>query len=255
MLPQECVSETPGKPALYVSCFAHLCVLCALTWFAVFNAHTVRLEVTTVHAGTDEPVREPHFLYVPMSNPSHTPSNRTQAKLPVTEKPRQTQSTDSAGYTPTTVPTELLSMLDTNNLPEPVAGIAPAGTRTMPPLILADTSIPPPEPPPGEPDIKPPPVIGGRVEAAQLIKQAMPEYPPLARKARVEGVVVLEGTVNVSGSVENVRVVQGHPMLIEEAMKAVKKWKYRPAMLNGEPTPCPVIVTVRFTLRYPEAVQ
>src|SRR5262249_46710180 len=106
MLSQESVSETPGKPALCVSCIAHLCVLFGLTWFAVFNAPTVHLEVTTVHAGSEEPVREPHFLYVPRTNPSHAPADRTQAKLSVAQNPRQTDSTDSAGYTLTATPSE-----------------------------------------------------------------------------------------------------------------------------------------------------
>jgi TonB family protein len=168
----------------------------------------------------------------------------------VTEKPRQTNSTDSAGYTLTAVPSEFLAFFEANTQPEPAVSMALAGRRTMSPLIRAESSTPPPEPPPGEPDIKPPPVIGGRLEAAQLIKQTAPDYPSLARTARVEGVVVLEGTINISGKVEKIRVAEGHPMLVDEAIKAVKKWKYRPAMLNGEPTPCPVTITVRFNLKY-----
>src|SRR5262245_471697 len=101
LLSQESVSETPGTRALYLSFTSHFCVLFALTWFAVFNAPTVRFELTTVHAGSEEPVREPHFLYLPGTNTSHAQSDRTQARLPVTEKPRQTNSTDSAGYVPT----------------------------------------------------------------------------------------------------------------------------------------------------------
>jgi TonB family protein len=253
LLSQESVSETPRKRALYLSFTAHFCVLFALTWFAVFNAPAVRFELTTVHAGSEEPVREPHFLYVPKTNTSPASSDRTQARLPVAEKPSQTNSTDSGGYVPTAVPSEFLAFFEANTQPEPAVSLALAGTRIMPPLIRAESSLPAPEPPPGEPDIKPPPVIGGRVEAAQLIKQTAPEYPSVARTARVEGVVVIEGTINVSGKVESIRVVEGHPMLVDEAVKAVKKWKYRPAMLNGEPTPCPVTITVRFNLKYPEA--
>jgi len=167
------------------------------------------------------------------------------------ELPRQTESNDTAGFTPTAVPSEFLALLDTQTGSAPAVGTALAGTRTIPPLTVAESSLPPPEPPPGEPDIKPPPVIGGRLDPAELIKQTVPLYPPLARSARVEGVVVLEGTVNVSGSVENIRVVEGHPLLIDEALRAVKKWKYRPAILNGQPTPSPVTIRVRFILKYP----
>src|SRR5262249_46285772 len=144
------------------------------------------------------------LLYAPMRNPPHEPSDRTQRTAAVIQTTRQTESNDTAGFTPTAVPSEFLALLETQTGSEPPAGIALAGTRTIPPLKLADSSLPPPEPPPGEPDVKPPPVIGGRLEPAEVIKQTMPAYPQLARSARVEGVVVLEGTVNVNGTVENI---------------------------------------------------
>ena len=79
----------------------------------------------------------------------------------------------------------------------------------------------------------------------------MPVYPALARTARVEGIVVLEGTVSMRGKVENLQVVSGYPMLVDAAINAVKNWKYRPAKLNGQLIPCPVTVQVRFSLQYP----
>jgi periplasmic protein TonB len=57
--------------------------------------------------------------------------------------------------------------------------------------------------------------------------------------------------VNTEGRIENLQVVSGHPMLIDAAVDAVRKWKYRPAKLNGQLIPCPVNVQVRFTLEYP----
>jgi protein TonB len=166
---------------------------------------------------------------------------------------RQTEEDDHAGYTPTAIPADLLALLESDIAMEPALGAAPAGTRTVPPLIPShEASLPvPPEPPPGEPDVQPPPVIGGRLEPAVLIDQTKPVYPALAKTARVEGTVVLEGTVNVRGKVENLRVVSGHPMLVDAAIHAVKKWKYRPAKLNGQIIPCPVTVNVRFILQYP----
>jgi len=165
--------------------------------------------------------------------------------------PNQIQSNGSADWSPTTIPSGLVAPLGTETVPEPRPVMALYATRTIAPLSVSEPSIPPPEPPPGEPDIKPPPVIGGHLEPAELIQQTLPTYPSLARTARVEGVVVLEGTVNVSGRIENIHVVEGHPLLIDEAIRAVKKWKYRPAILNGQPTACPVTITVRFNLTYP----
>jgi len=222
-----------------------------LAWLSPSNLPKLKFDLMMVHAGSEEPVRKPQLLYTPIRNTPDTLSEQTRRIAPVLESPRQTESNETAGFTPTAVPSEFLALLDTQTGSAPAVGTALAGTRTIPPLTLAESSLPPPEPPPGEPDIKPPPVIGGRLDPAELIKQTVPLYPPLARSARVEGVVVLEGTVNVSGGVENIRVVEGHPLLIDEALRAVKKWKYRPAILNGQPTPSPVTIRVRFILKYP----
>jgi periplasmic protein TonB len=249
LLSQESVSETPGRAALGVSCTIHFCALIALTWFSVFNVSTVRFELVTVHAGSEEPARKPQPLYAPARSSPHTVSDHAEPGSTVSVTPRQIESQDSV--TPTAIPSEVLALREIKTASEPVVGVALTPTRTIPSLMLAEASLPPPEPPPGEPDIKPPPVIGGRLEPAVLIKQTLPAYPAMARTARVTGVVVLEGTVNVNGSIENIHVVDGHPLLVDEAIKAVKKWKYRPAILNGQPTPSPVTVTVRFTLKYP----
>jgi protein TonB len=152
----------------------------------------------------------------------------------------------------TSIPSDIAALRDAEPGPVPSVGSSLFGSRTIPRLPLLE-SLPqppqPPEPPPGEPDVKPAPVIGGRLQPAELIRQTLPVYPPLARTARVQGIVLLEGTVNVNGAVENLRVVEGHPLLVGEALRAVKKWKYRPAVLNGQPVSCSVTITVRFILK------
>jgi periplasmic protein TonB len=113
----------------------------------------------------------------------------------------------------------------------------------------APTSVaPPPPPPPAAP--KPPQRVrvGGNVQQANLIRQVKPPYPPLAKQARIQGVVVLEAIINKQGSVENLRVVNGHPLLIQAALDAVKQWKYKPTLLNGEPVEVVTQVTVNFNL-------
>jgi len=70
-----------------------------------------------------------------------------------------------------------------------------------------------------------------------------PVYPPLARAARVAGVVTLEATLTAQGTVEEIKVISGHPLLIDAAIAAVKQWQYEPTLLNG--TPVPVILTAR----------
>ena len=205
----------------------------------------------TVQAGSREPVRKPEPLYLQVRNSRSTLAERTKPMSPVTETTNHNESNDGGGWTPTPIAPGFLALLETETVPAPTVVMGLYGTRTTPPLMPSEPSLPAPEPPPGEPDIKPPPIIGGHLEPAELIDQTVPTYPILARNARVDGVVLLEGTVNVSGRVENIHVVEGHPLLVDAAIKAVKKWKYRPAILNGQPTPCPVTITVRFNLKYP----
>jgi|HubBroStandDraft_5_1064220.scaffolds.fasta_scaffold50876_2 TonB family protein len=84
--------------------------------------------------------------------------------------------------------------------------------------------------------------------ASQMIKKVSPVYPPLARQARIQGQVVLKVEITKSGDVENIQLVSGHPMLAPSAIEAVKQWKYRPYLVNGEPVNVQTEVTVNFTL-------
>jgi protein TonB len=90
---------------------------------------------------------------------------------------------------------------------------------------------------------------GGTVQAANLIHQVKPDYPPIARLTRTQGVVVLEAVISKDGSIDRLRVVSGPPVLIQAALDAVKQWKYRPTMLNSEPVEVITTVTVTFTLQ------
>ena len=83
---------------------------------------------------------------------------------------------------------------------------------------------------------------------SQLIRKVEPEYPELARRARVQGVVILVVTVDEEGNVADIKVSRGHPMLNEAAERAVRQWKYSPTLLNGEPIPVIATVTVNFVM-------
>ncbi len=76
-----------------------------------------------------------------------------------------------------------------------------------------------------------------------------PEYPDIAKQARLQGAVVLQATIDRSGNVANLRVVSGHPLLTNAAINAVRQWHYRPYVLNGEPVAVETQVTVNFTLQ------
>jgi len=81
-----------------------------------------------------------------------------------------------------------------------------------------------------------------------LIHKVTPNYPALAKQARIQGQVVLQAEISKDGAIENLRVVSGHPMLAPAAIEAVKQWRYKPYVLNGEPVEVETQITVNFTL-------
>jgi periplasmic protein TonB len=86
------------------------------------------------------------------------------------------------------------------------------------------------------------------VSSGLLIRKVQPAYPPLARQARIQGTVVLHAVIGKDGSIQNLTLVSGHPMLAPAAIEAVKQWKYKPYLLNGEPVEVDTEVQVNFTL-------
>jgi periplasmic protein TonB len=81
-----------------------------------------------------------------------------------------------------------------------------------------------------------------------LIRRVDPVYPALARNARVQGSVIVFATISTAGTIENLRVLSGHPLLVGAAIDAVKQWRYRPYILNGEPIEVETEITVNFVL-------
>jgi protein TonB len=86
------------------------------------------------------------------------------------------------------------------------------------------------------------------VTSGLLVRKVQPTYPPLAKQARISGAVVLQAVIGKDGTIQNLRAVSGHPMLIQSAIDAVRQWKYKPYFLNGEPVEVDTQVTVNFTL-------
>lgn len=81
-----------------------------------------------------------------------------------------------------------------------------------------------------------------------LIRRVQPIYPPLARAARIQGSVVLGAVIGKDGSMENLKLISGHPMLVQAAVQAVSQWRYRPYILNGEAIEVETQITVNFIL-------
>jgi protein TonB len=112
-----------------------------------------------------------------------------------------------------------------------------SSTRSVP--VLAKTS----EPTPNK-RVR----IASRIAEANLIQDVAPQYPPEAGRARIEGTVVLLAVIGKDGTVREVRVESGLPVFAQAAIDAVKQWRYRPYLLNGEPIEIDSQITINFTL-------
>jgi periplasmic protein TonB len=139
-----------------------------------------------------------------------------------------------------------------------VGGLAGTG---LPGGLYAGPSIYSPEqfapaPPPSAPkpaEMKPAAptkmlTLGGNVLEGKLVKRVIPAYPVLARNMRVSGTVKLHAIVARDGTVRELKVISGHPLLVQAAVEAVRQWLYQPTLLNGEPVEVNAPVDVHFTL-------
>jgi protein TonB len=86
------------------------------------------------------------------------------------------------------------------------------------------------------------------VSSGLLIKKVTPNYPPLARQARIQGKVILQAEISKEGTIQNLQLISGHAMLAPAAIEAVKQWRYKPYLLNGEPVAVETQVEVNFSL-------
>ena len=101
--------------------------------------------------------------------------------------------------------------------------------------------------------VAPPPTLNhplrlSRMKEGDLIRKALPVYPALARSARIQGIVILQAIISKQGTIENLKVLAGHPLLAPAAIDAVRQWRYRPYVLNNEPVEVETQITVNFSL-------
>jgi TonB family protein len=133
------------------------------------------------------------------------------------------------------------------------AALKKRGEAGIPPelyLFSPRFSPPAPTPPPLDGTPLPPDRIrlNGVVQETKLLSQVQPVYPTLARQARIEGSVVLHAIIGKDGTVKELQVISGHPLLVQPALDAVRKWRYQPTELNGEPVEVDTTIAVTFVL-------
>jgi len=113
-------------------------------------------------------------------------------------------------------------------------------------LAVAQTAPPAQTDPPAKPmKLR----VSSRVAEEMKIHDVQPKYPREARERGIEGDVLLQATIDTQGNIINLRAVQGEPILVEASMDAVKKWRYRPYKLKGEPVEVETTIRVQFHMR------
>jgi protein TonB len=201
------------------------------------------------------------FLVAPPPPPPPPPPPAAAPVKMVRTIPRQFDA--GRLMAPKVIPREI-AMIKEDELPPPsaagvgVVGGIPGGVPGGTPggviggiISSIPQTAPPPPPPPKEvvkavvQRIK----VGGNVQTAMLTNKVTPVYPPLARQARIAGLVRFNAIISTDGRIQNLVLVQGHPLLVPAAQEAVRQWIYKPTLLNGEPVEVVTQIDVNFTLQ------
>lgn len=156
--------------------------------------------------------------------------------------------------TPTAIPKQIITPKD-EQAPPPtvgvVGGVVGGITGGVPGGVLGGVlggtgAMPKPAVP--EPVAPQKVRVSSGVAEGNLIHAVKPQYPALARQARIQGTVVLLAVIGKEGSVQNLHVKSGPPMLAQAAVDAVRQWRYRPYFLNGQPIEVDTQININFTL-------
>lgn len=204
------------------------------------------------------------FLVAPPPPPPPPPPPAAAPVKVVRQIPRQFDA--GRLMAPKVIPKEV-AMIKEEELPPPmaggvgvvggIAGGVPGGSAggIIGGIISSVPQAAPPPPPPPPVKEAPKPVapqrirVGGNVQQAKLVRQPRPVYPPLAKQARIQGTVKFNAIIGRDGTIQNLTVVSGHPLLVPAALEAVKQWVYQPTLLNGEPVEVVTQIDVNFTLQ------
>jgi len=140
-------------------------------------------------------------------------------------------------------------------VPGGVPGGMPGGSLNgllgaLPPPAPVAAKAPTPAAAPTVPTVPTQLHVGGDVQAGLLTHEVVPVYPSIAKSARVQGTVKLSAIIAPDGTVKDLRVISGNPLLVEAAQNAVKQWVYRPTYLNGTAVEVITQIEVRFTLAF-----
>jgi protein TonB len=210
----------------FVSLFVHaLMIAAAIVAPIVATDELPKLRETTTFVAVipDVPTVPPPR---PIVRPPGTAAAANPNAAPVVEPP-------AIGAEPVTAPIEVPIgeglIFDGGDL---------TGAIVEPPAVISPPAVTPVAPVP----------VGGAIRAPQKVHHVAPEYPAIARSARITGIVILEAVLGEDGAVRDVRVLRSVPLLDGAAVEAVRQWRFTPTLLNGAPVPVVMTVTVAFNL-------
>jgi len=165
---------------------------------------------------------------------------------------------------PVSVPQHVANIVEAMEAPELVGGVIggvpggiPGGVPGGIPGVIAMLPPPPPPPPPQVVvKVAPPPEpqaparvqVDSEIQAAKLLVMIQPDYPLMAKQARIQGAVHMTAIIDREGKITEVKVLDGNPLLVEAARCAVAKWRYRPTFLHGEAVEVVTNIVVKFHL-------
>lgn len=157
---------------------------------------------------------------------------------------------------PTVIPKEIAKIVESTEVELDVQGVLGGVPGGVPGGqlggvlggVLGGIPSPKPGPVPPPPPPQKPVRVGGNIQPPKLIRHVEPVYPSIARQARIQGDVRIDAIISTSGRVVEMKVLSGHPLLVRAALDAVRRWLYEPTLLNEQPIPVVLEVTVRFRM-------
>ena len=245
-----------GRTARFFACTSIVYLSVAALAFAASVYFT-----TPKLADTSPGLGQEIFLPMVRSGASEQHDNHQAAAAP-TQDPRNVQNLDSiienlGNSKSTVVPSGPPGRTDVVGDPGGDGDIGP-GVSGIPGsgnvIGSGNESLDPPKPPdPQKPQPKPvdtlkPVVVSSKVLQGKAIEKIVPVYPPLAKQIRMPGEVSVEVIISPEGRVESVRVVSGHPMFIQAAVTAARRWRFEPTILNQVPVRVTGVITFMFKM-------
>jgi protein TonB len=221
------------RRALFISISAQSAILAAIVLFPLFGKpqRIALANMTPIppyyHNGPTHPPSDPrpraqrnsHFSPNPLSPPTHIPTNIDPTPEPSAPDPPGIPS----GSGPGAPCIGCIAIDDGRRQPERPTEVRPQITQRL---------------------------YRTHLEPAMLIQRVEPVYPPLAIQTRREGKVELRAVIATDGTIQSLQVVNGDPLFLQSALAAVRQWRYRPTVLNGQPVEIETYITVVYTLQH-----